>query len=201
VTEEARVGGIVVQVLREALRSRGLDGIVLGAPPSPEGELLARWCAGGPRLVVIPEREVEPVERVLRGGAEEAWIAAARVLGARDGLLVVHPANKTRLLLGPVPAAPCYPLGDVWAGEVAGWIGNASLPPVLASVDPALAGDVEARLRRGLEAGAGVTRALSGLDPRITAAVERSLAHGRVAGRPPLVPKLGPWTLGLDPPP
>lgn len=200
-TEEGRVRGIVIQVLREALRNRGLAGVIVGAPPSPEAELLARWCRHGPALTCLARGEVEPVVRAIPGPEEEAWMAAARARGAREGLLVVHPANKTVLLLGAVPVAPCYPLGDLWAGEVARWAGRASLPQVLSELDPSVATEVERRLRTGLEAGAGVTRALSGLDPRVVGAVEADLRFGRQVARPPLIPKLGSWTLGMDPAP
>ena len=200
-TEEDRVRGIVLQVLREALRTRGLAGLILGAPPSPEAALLARWCGPDPSLVHLAYREVEPVERALAGARDEAWMATARVRGAREGLLVVHPANKTLLLMDPVPSAPCFPLGDLWAGDVESWAGGATLPGVLTEVDPALAREVETRLRAGLDAGGGITRALSGLDPRLAAAVMSALGAGRLAARPALVPKLGPWTLGMDPPP
>lgn len=200
-TEEDRVRGVVTQVLREALRSRGLQGVILGAPPSPEADLMARWCEGSLRCVRLEVREVAPVEEALAGAAEEAWMAAARARGGREGLLPAHPANKLQLVLGSVPAAPCYPLGDLWPADLRAWAAGATLPPVVAALPGDTALELERRLRAGLDAGAGLRRAFAGADPRIRNAVLGALGAGRAASRPPLVPKLGSWTVGLDPAP
>lgn len=200
-TEEHRVRGVVREVLREALRVRGLQGLILGAPPSPEGHLLARWCQDAVPLAHPEPRVVAALEAALPGAPDEAWMAAARVGGSREGLLPVHPANKLQLLLGPVPPAPCYPLGDLWPGVLRGWTGRATLPAVLAALPGDAAEDVERRLRQGLDEGAGVSRAFMGADPALSDAVLAALYAGRAASRPPMVPKLGAWTVGVDPAP
>lgn len=199
--EEARVRGVVLEVLRELVSARGARGVVVGAPPSPEGALLERWCRGEVLVERVPEGLAESVTAALRGGSEEGWAAAATAVGSQTALLVVHPATKTRLLLEAVPHAACYPLGDLWASQVEGWCGGTTLPRILASEGPDSAALVEGALRRGLDQGMGVASALAALDPGLREAVHRGLEAGRFLARPPVIPKLGAWTLGVDPAP
>lgn len=200
-TDEGRVQGVVLEVLREAIRTRGLAGLMLGSPPSPEGTLLQRWCRGATPLVALAPGDVTPVAAALGGDSDEAWMAAAQVRASREGLLPVHAANKLQLLLSPVPWAPCYPMGDLWPSELRPWAGGASLPPLLASWDSDAAAAAEAALRRGLDEGQGVRRVLTDWDVEPARTLLRSLAEGRARSQAPLVPKLGNWTLGVDPSP
>ncbi|MDT8340203.1 MAG: hypothetical protein RQ751_01705 [Longimicrobiales bacterium] len=198
--EEARVSGIVREVLASALREGGRTGLVIGAAPGPERALLERWCRGGPSLTTPAPETVAPVRAALECEAA-AWMAVGGVHAIRHDRLLVHPANKAMLLLGRVPLAPCYPLGDLWPCQITGWAGDATLPPVLRGLAPEVAREVQDRLRAGLEGGGGVARALRGLDSEVVEPILAVLAGGRARARPPLIPRLTAWTLGSDPPP
>jgi len=149
----------------------------------------------------VPAGMAESVTAALSGGPEEGWAAAARAMGSEAALLVVHPATKTRLLLEAVPHAACYPLGDLWASQVAAWSGGTTLPGILASRSRDEALRVDEALRRALDLGMGLASALASLDPGLREAVRRGLEAGRSLARPPVIPKLGAWTLGVDPAP
>jgi hypothetical protein len=193
------VRGLVVEVLAAALRDRGLHGVVVGAPPSPEAELLRGWLSPDLPLSDLPWGRVEPVLAVLEGNPAEGWMAVARAQAGREGLLVVHPANKLTLILGGAPASPCFPLGDIWPRELREWAGSASLPPSLSGMSQEDARQVEDRLRLGLEGGLGVRRALADLPPSLAERVRLDLRAGARLAAPPLVPKLTAWTAGVDP--
>lgn len=199
-TREGRVRGIVVQVVGEALRGRGLRGVITGAPPSPETALLERWLAPAFPMRAADPGAVTRVTEALEGDDEAAWDAWATALGRREGLLVLHPGHKSILLLDG-PLAPCFPLGDLWGYQVREWAGAAARPTVLRGLPQEEADAVEEGLRRGLEEGVGVERGLAGVDPGVARRVRDALGAGRRLARPPLVPKLTSWTVGVDPAP
>lgn len=199
--EEARIRGVVLEVLEEALRSDRLDGLVMAAPPSPEAGLLARWVQGRIRLEVPAAHRVRTVADALDTPLEGAWAAAGIAQGLHRRLLPVHPAGKARLLLDPVPRVPCYPLGDLWSRELRAFAGEATLPAVLAAMSRDDADRTEEALRAGLDGGLGVDRATEGLEPEVAVAIRAAIRAGRTLARPPLVPKTGRWTLGIDPAP
>ncbi|HEX6940167.1 MAG TPA: hypothetical protein VF158_12205 [Longimicrobiales bacterium] len=208
----ARVGGVVAEVVRQAVRDAGATGVVLLDDGSPEAGLAREWCTqalGADAVVCIPPpapAAVEACRRVLGAdvpgdaAAEEAHRFHAR-LAAAGGALVAHPANKTALLLGPrTPPEPLLPLGDLYAGQVATLAGAWTAPPEVRRLAE-LAGGVaalDAALHAWLEERRPIDAALAPLGPA-AAEVRRALEAGRFhRRRVGLVPKLGSRTLGID---
>jgi hypothetical protein len=198
--EEARVRDLVAQVVAEAVRSGQFGGVVLGAPPSPEAALLERWLQPTLSVWGADQGRIDAVADALGGDRDSAWLGWALAEAQRHGLLVVHPGHKSLLLLDG-PLAPCFPLGDLWAYQVMEWAGAATTPRALGGVDGATFRRVEEALRQALEEGVGIAAALSALPGGTAQQVRRALAAGRRVARPPLVPKLSPWTVGVDPAP
>jgi hypothetical protein len=127
-----------------------------------------------------------------------AWQAVARAQALAQGLLPVGTTNKTALLLedAPLPAR-VLPLGDVWASDVEAWSGRATLPTVLLGSARAEVAAVEEALRNYLQEGMAPEAAfapLGTLGPRVRAALDA--AERRRRGL--VVPKLEPWTAGID---
>jgi hypothetical protein len=205
---EARISAIAGAVARQALADRGAERVALLDNGGPEAELAARMLAAalGPQAVLRVTASAEEVESVLHLAPagpdlhlvrDEARRTKARLL---QNALAAHPANKTALLLGgALPPEPLFPLGDLWASEVAelcgGWSAPAGVVRMAASaggvqaLDDALRGCVDARDPAALHA----------LPPAAAEAVRQALAAGR-AGRlhPRIVPKIGARTLGID---
>jgi hypothetical protein len=203
---ERRVRGVVAEVLREALRARGARGVVVTGPTGPERALLLRWLTAEGLEVAEPDpARVEAVARALAGGTGEpdedargfALGAVARHLAHPDHL-VLSPQTRTHLLLEGA-AAGILPLGDLYASTVAVWARGVSLPATLAGRSERLA-PVDRALAAFLEGGRPLAEALDPLPVALRPLVERALRHGSSRTRPPLVPKLGPWTPGIDPP-
>lgn len=126
-----RVGGVVAEVIRQAVLDAGAAGVVLMDDGSPEAALTAEWCSqavGGDAVWAVPR----PAPADVRGCmaalgedassddassgdvAEEAHRFRCRLAAAARGALVAHPANKTVLLLSSrLPPEPLLPLGDL----------------------------------------------------------------------------------------
>lgn len=173
----ARLGRIVGGVIRQAVSDAAAAGVRLLEPDTPDGILAAGWL-----------RDALGEGRVFSGAVE------ARVLRA-------HPASKTVLLLGEHPDAELFPLGDLWASEVATLAGDWSAPePVRSLVDST--GDVailDGALRRWTEGREPLDRALAELEPAAADRVAQALQQQRWRRwRVGLVPKLTGRTLGLD---
>ncbi|UCC26303.1 MAG: hypothetical protein JSU98_04210 [Gemmatimonadales bacterium] len=199
-SEEARVREVVTQVVTQALRTRSLEGVVVAWPPSPEGALLARWLRPTMSVRVGEPNRVAGLVDAAGGDADAAWLAWGVSTARRDRLLVVHPGHKSLVLLD-APLSPCFPLGDLWAHQLEAWAGATTVPRALAGLGRAAFREVEEALRLGLDEGAGTRTALATLPVETALRVRRSLETGRYAVRPPLIPKLSPWTPGVDPAP
>lgn len=107
---------IVLGVVREALRERGLSTVVVLRPDSPGHRLVVEW---------------------LRAGGIDV---AAGAPGTRSAL-VLDPAPKDVILLeGPRPGADVLPLGDVWGSRVRTRDADARLTPVEAALAAAFEG-------------------------------------------------------------
>jgi hypothetical protein len=125
-----------------------------------------------------------------------------RVLARERNALLLHPANKTALLLDPVfPPEPLLPLGDLYAMHVealaGGWTGGEELRNLaeraggVAVVDAALDEIVERRQPP--------ERALAHLPEAVRRDILQRWHAGRFwRRRPGLVPKLSGRTLGID---
>jgi hypothetical protein len=204
---ETRIAEVVGAVARQALADRGAARIALLDDGSPEAGLAARLLegalgAGAVARVAVPSEDVEPVLHALGAVSPPRVEEELRRMRARllDGALPAHPANKTALLLGgALPPEPLFPLGDLWAGEVAALAGGWSAPEPVRRIAKA-AGGVEAL-------DAALARLVDGRDPAALDAlpaaaadeVRRALAAGRASRLfPRLVPKLGARTLGVD---
>lgn len=164
------VAAVVVGVVREALRERGLDRVVVLDRPGAPVELLCRWidAAGlGARVVARP-----PTDR-------EA--------------LVLDPATKEVLLLqGPLPGAELLPLGDLWGSRARSEDPDRPDPPLEA---------LERALEAAFDGGGGLGALDAHLTPEEAAEVRSRLLRTAPLLRPPVVPKLGAWTAGIDPGP
>lgn len=204
---EARLRTVVVGVVEAALREQGARGIVLTGPEGPERRLLRRWLGEG---AVVPDEAA--VERCREGLAAalpeapaatvegEARRAVARTVAGAQGLLEASEIHKTALVTAPGPPPErLLPLGDVWASQVLAVAGDCTVPAGLEGLGAEEIGAVDAALRAHLEEGRRLEEAVEPLEP-----VVRERLVGLLRRRPwgrfrvPLVPKLGPGTVGVD---
>lgn len=103
-----RIAEVVVDVVREALRERGLTRVLVLDRPGDGRSLLLAWLAAAD----IPAERVD------------------RAPPTRDAL-VADPATKEVVLLeGPLPGADVLPLGDLWGSLVAAGDPAATLTPL-----------------------------------------------------------------------
>ena len=197
----AAVRSIVGDVVAEAVRAAGADGVVVLDDWTPEGELSYEWL-----VAAIGEA------RIWRGATvasnvQEVTGADAQVLGAwrfarEQRGLIAHPCSKTALLLGGrPPQADLFPLGDLYASQVARLAGGWSAPEDLRGL-AARAGGIDvldAALARLIDAREPAASALDSLAGDIAGEVLELYQQGRYYRlRPRLVPKLGARTLGVD---
>lgn len=118
-----------------------------------------------------------------------AAVLCERAGGVRGEGLKVSAATKTDLLLGAFEPADLYPLGDLYASQVAEL--TTEEPPVSSSQDAALQRLFDERL--------GWDQATAHLTPEARALLKERLATARFRRtRVGLVPKLGARTLGID---
>lgn len=199
-----QVGAVVGGVIRQALRDAGAAGLLVLEIDSPEGQLVAEWGAAtlgsdrilGDTLLWDGEAVSDPVRLA------ELRRASARLVAARQGFLMAHPATKTVLLLSrSVPPEPLLPLGDLYASSVRDFTGACTLPPDVSAIADA-AGSVEAldsALARWLEERRSLDEATRHLPAEGRRAVVERLRLNRHHRRwPRRVPKLGARTLWID---
>ncbi len=171
--------------LGEEYARAGATGVVVFDGGAGERRLVERWLAGS--------------QLGVEGVAEEARSplhAAADLASDRPDRLAVSLRTKGRILLdGPLPAL--HPLGDLWGFELAAWGVEARAPTGFD--DPDEWERVERALAEGLDGGRGLRRALSVLGPDRADAVEERVTRTAATTRVRL-PKLGWWTIGVDPP-
>lgn len=204
---EARVGELVAAVARQALADFGVARVALADDGSPEAGLAARLLeALGPDALLRAGADgpgMEPLLHSLRGiGAGERAAREAAGLRARlaPDALAAAPENKTVLLLcGVLPPEPFFPLGDLYAGDVAELCGGWSAPEEIRALADSAGGigRLDGALRAWLD-----RRDPSALD-RLPAGVAEEVRRRFARGRPSrfavrLVPKVGYRTLGVD---
>jgi hypothetical protein len=205
-TDEAtRTGRIIAEVVAAEVRRTGCRGVVLASPPGPEAALLGRWLGETLPLRRPDAGAVSDVAGALAAGGAPgrhvealAWQVVAAAQGLAQDLLLLGATNKTVLLLedAPLPAR-VLPLGDLWASDVARWIGDATVPTVVGDPSHGNVAIVDASLRAYLVEGVAPEVAfgpLGGDAPRIRAALDA--AERRRRGL--VVPKLEAWTAGID---
>jgi hypothetical protein len=134
-------------------------------------------------------------------GADAQVLGVWRFVHEHSGL-IAHPCSKTALLLGSrPPQADLFPLGDLYASQVARLAGGWSVPEDLRGL-VARAGGIDvldAALARLVDGREPAAAALDSLDGDIAGEVLRLYERGRYYRlRPRLVPKLGARTLGVD---
>lgn len=182
---ETRARDAVVAWLRaESARARA-SGFVAFDTADAEWGLIERWVSG---------TGIE-IERAAAEGRSPLH-TAADLLHERPDRLPLSLRTKGRLLLdGPLPVL--HPLGDLWGFEMAEW-GIEALPPS-GFQRTAEWREVERALARALDGGVGLRPALAVLGDeratRVEARVVMAASRGRIR-----LPKLGWWTLGVDPP-
>jgi hypothetical protein len=203
VDRAAAIRSIVGDVIGEAVRVSGAAGVAVLDDWTPEGELAYEWL-----VAALGETRVwrgASLASNVQGGTPDR--AGAQMLGvwrfARDRHgLIAHPSSKTALLLGgPLPYADLFPLGDLYASQVARLAGGWSVPDELAGVVSGAGGLdlLDAALARLIEAREPAATALAGLTGDSAAEVMRLYERGRYHRlRPRLVPKLSARTLGVD---
>jgi hypothetical protein len=202
-----RIARVVAGVVQQAVEDAGAAGVVVLEPDSPEGRLAVAWSVrllGADRVWRIDPDGASGNDV---GGSpdrrEEFRRGVARVLARDRNGLLMHPANKTALLLDPFPPPePLLPLGDLYATHVArlsdgAWTGSDGLHELadaaggIETLDAALAAIVEGR--------APAARALGHLPEAVRRGILQRWEAGRFwRRRPGLVPKLGARTLGID---
>jgi hypothetical protein len=197
---EARVAGVVIEVLRERLREEGARAIIVLEPISPEGSLLLRWCEseGLPAEAAEAPRREPGTDSI---DALELERAAARSRARRIDALTANPLNRTALLLAVPPPEPLLPLGDVPASRVARWMGDWSAPGSVRALADAAGGieRLDAVLHDWLDRRVDMMAAFAALTGDAAQAVQTAFRRGRAARRATgLVPKLGWRTVGHD---
>jgi len=186
-------------VVHQALQDAHAYGVIVLEPHGPEGALFLRWCEKTRvEAAAAPGANGEGTDP---GASAELVRAAGRIAAAGRGALVVHPVNRTALLLGDIPPEPLLPLGDVPASVIqtctGGWSGSESVTSLANR-----AGGVEAldrALFRWLERREPFAVATSELAPEVACALRSRFQAGRFGRRRAgLVPKLGYRTVGHD---
>ncbi|HSK19217.1 MAG TPA: hypothetical protein VK912_08755 [Longimicrobiales bacterium] len=197
----AALRSIVGDVVAEAVRAAGAGGVVVLDDWTPEGELAYEWL-----VAAIGEA------RIWRGATVASNVqgvtgADAQVLGSRRFVqehsgLTAHPCSKTALLLGGrPPQADLFPLGDLYASQVARLAGGWSVPEDLRGLVASAGGIdmLDAALARLIDGREPAEAALDSLAGDVAGEVLRLYERGRYYRlRPRLVPKLGARTLGVD---
>jgi hypothetical protein len=199
----AAIRSVVCDVLIEAVRSAGADGIVVLDDWTDDGELTYEWLTGA-----MGE------SRIWRGAAlasnvhgTELERSDAQMLGAwrlarERSVLLAHPASKTALLLGgALPRADVFPLGDLYASQVAELADGVSIPDEVAALARRAGGieRLDAALGRLVDARMPPAAALDVLERDVANELLQLYARGRYSRmRPRLVPKLSARTLGTD---
>lgn len=208
-TRGERIGSVVAGVIAQAVRDADAEGVVLLDDGYAEAGLAHGWCVEAVGADRVWPVSLEP------GAAEDAGVDAlpvevlasealrfrARLLAAARGALLVHPANKTALLLGAMPPEPLLPLGDLYASEVADLAGGWSAPEPIPALAEAAGGieRLDAALRALVDHRYDESTAFRDLPDGLGRAVSERLEAGRFARRRVgLVPKLGARTLGID---
>jgi hypothetical protein len=197
----AAIRTVVCGVIAAAVREADSGGVVVMEDWTPEGELVHEWLAGA--LGAMRVWRVAALASNVHGVdvADQRLLAAFRAARERSALLA-HPASKTMLLLGgPPPRADVFPLGDLYASQVARLANDWSVPEAIEPLARRTGGiDVlDAALMRLIEGREPLAAALSGLDPDTGHEVARLYERGRYYRlRPRLVPKLGARTIGVD---
>lgn len=214
-----RVGGVVAEVIRQAVLDAGAAGVVLMDDGSPEAALTAEWCSqavGGDAVWAVPRPAPAGVRSCVAvlgedassddassgDVAEEAHRFRCRLVAAARGALVAHPANKTVLLLSSrLPPEPLLPLGDLYASQVAALAGAWTGPPDIVRLADSVGGVevLDAALNAWLEERRPFDAVAESLGTAAAAELRRAFEAGRFARRRVgLVPKLGWRTLGID---
>ena len=194
VRRERRVASVVAAVIRHAADDAGAAGVVVLDDGSPEAGLAVRWSVDA-----LGSERVHAV-RPSAGGDAEAHRHAARVLAGERGALLCHPANKTALLLAPVPPEPLLPLGDLYASQVAELTGAWSAPDSVRRLAEEVGGvtvldEILSMLLDERREPAAVLSRHPAAGPRVMEAMTRARFWRNRCG---LVPKLGARTLGID---
>lgn len=192
---------VICAVIVEAVRASGAGGVLILEDSSPQGELVHGWLTealGRSRVW----RVTTLASNVHGTDPTDAQVVAARQLERERYALLAHPASKTELLLGGrMPRADLFPLGDLYATQVAQLAEGCTLPPNVAKIADAAGGieAVDAALMRWIEGRESMAASLDGLAPESRRDVAELYERGRFHRlRPRLVPKLSARTLGVD---
>lgn len=199
----AAIQSVVCDVVLEAVRSSEAGGIVVLDDWTAEGELAYEWLVSA-----LGEG------RIWRGAALASNVQGthvdrsdAQMLGAwrharEHSALLAHPASKTALLLGgAMPRVDVFPLGDLYASQVAELAGGCGIPADVEALARRAGGmdRLDAALARLVDARMPAADAFGALDPELAREVLGLYARGRFSRlRPRLVPKLSARTLGID---
>jgi len=210
---EDRIAHVVVGVVADAIREAHAHGVVSASAPRPETALLERWFAAAAITVKLPHADVvravadsleaieggDPSETVARS-KEEACRAAARIIAHREGLIPISAANKTELIWAEhLPPEPLLPLGDLYASQIHALAGACTAPPPLTDIEPARLKAVDKAIAQVVDGGVRPDTAFAELPSELRDAAHSALRRSVWKGTlPPIVPKLGRRTLGLD---
>lgn len=194
-----RARHVVTGVLRDALREFHAGALIVLRPLTPEGSLLLRWCE-------MADLNAEAADASPYGGVqglddEELERAVARSNARHVGALVVHPVNRTALLLAAPPPEDVLPMGDVPASAIAAWAGEWSSPEAVRELADAAGGieRLDAALYAWLERREDESSAFEGIDATAADGIRSRFRRDRAARRRAgLVPKLGWRTVGHD---
>ena len=210
---EDRIARVVVAVVAEAIREADAQGVVLASSPRPETALLERWFSAAAITVKIPDGEVvravadsleaslgrDTPEAVARS-QQEARRAAARVIANREELIPVSAANKTELIWAErLPPEPLLPLGDLYASQIHALAGACTAPLPLLGIEPGRLRAVDKAIAQVVDDGVRPDVAFPELPTELRdAALSAMHRSAWKATLPPVVPKLGRRTLGVD---
>lgn len=193
-----RVERVVRAVCAAAVREADASGVVVLDDWTPEGELVYEWLVR--ELGESRVWRAASLAANLHGlDSSEAQVVAAWRKAAA-GALVVHPGNRTALLLGGrLPRADLLPLGDVRASQVERLMGRWSAAPEVEAVARAAGGaaELDRVLDDLIDGRAGAASA--GPSPAVAEQIVQLYERGRHSRtRPRIVPKIAARTIGID---